>query len=75
MTLPRRRLLQLTAAGLALPALPRIARAQAYPSRPITMIVPYTAGGPTDTARPLPLLPARNAASDPDLLPPPPVES
>src|SRR5437764_570526 len=44
MTLPRRRLLQLTAAGLALPALPRIARAQAYPSRPITMIVPYTAG-------------------------------
>jgi tripartite-type tricarboxylate transporter receptor subunit TctC len=49
MTLPRRRLLQLATAGLALPALPRIASAQAYPSRPITMIVPYTAGGPTDT--------------------------
>src|SRR6266550_354367 len=49
MTLPRRRLLQMAATGLALPALPRIARAQAYPSRPITMIVPYTAGGPTDT--------------------------
>ena len=42
-------MLQLAAAGLALPALPRIARAQAYPSRPITMIVPYAAGGPTDT--------------------------
>ena len=49
MTLPRRRLLQLAAAGLAVPVLPRIARAQAYPSRPITMIVPYAAGGPTDT--------------------------
>src|SRR5882724_447535 len=54
MTLPRRRLLKLAAANLALtslalPALPRVARAQAYPSRPITMIVPYTAGGPTDT--------------------------
>jgi tripartite-type tricarboxylate transporter receptor subunit TctC len=31
------------------PALPQIAGAQAYPSRPITMIVPYGAGGPTDT--------------------------
>ena len=51
MPLPRRRLLKLAAANLALTtlALPRIARAQTYPSRPITMIVPYTAGGPTDT--------------------------
>src|SRR5215475_7502474 len=25
------------------------AQAQTYPSRPITMVVPYSAGGPTDT--------------------------
>ena len=31
-----------------IPALPHVARAQAYPSRPITMIVPLPAGGPTD---------------------------
>src|SRR5262249_10503998 len=37
------------AAGAAvLPALPRIAKAQGYPVRPITMVVPYAAGGPLD---------------------------
>jgi tripartite-type tricarboxylate transporter receptor subunit TctC len=46
--LPRRRFLQLISASVALPAISR-AHAQAYPSRPITMIVPYAAGGPTDT--------------------------
>jgi tripartite-type tricarboxylate transporter receptor subunit TctC len=48
MKFPRRRFL-LGAAAAALPALPRIADAQAYPAKPITMIVPYAAGGPTDT--------------------------
>jgi tripartite-type tricarboxylate transporter receptor subunit TctC len=48
MKLPRRTFLHLAAGAAALPALPRIARAQAYPSRSITMVVPFPAGGPLD---------------------------
>ena len=47
--LPRRKFLTIAASAAALPALARIAKAQAYPSRPITMVVPFPAGGPTDT--------------------------
>jgi tripartite-type tricarboxylate transporter receptor subunit TctC len=49
MKLPRRQFLHLAAGAAALPAVARIARAQTYPLRPITMVVPYSAGGPTDT--------------------------
>lgn len=48
MTLPRRRFLQLAANAAALPAVARLASAQAYPSRPITVVVPTGAGGPQD---------------------------
>ena len=49
MKLPRRQFLQLAAGAAALPAVSQIVRAQAYPTRPMTMVVPYSAGGPTDT--------------------------
>src|SRR5882672_9696330 len=48
MKLPRRRFLQLAAGAAALPAVSRMARAQTYPLRPITIIGPYAAGGSTD---------------------------
>jgi tripartite-type tricarboxylate transporter receptor subunit TctC len=48
MKLPRRQFLHLAAGAAALPAVSRIARAQAYPTRPITMIVPFPAGGAAD---------------------------
>ena len=49
MQLPRRRFLHLAACAAALPAVSRVARAQDYPSRPLTMIVPFPAGGATTT--------------------------
>jgi tripartite-type tricarboxylate transporter receptor subunit TctC len=45
MKLPRRRFLRLAAGAAAFSSISGIARAQGYPLRPITMIVPYPAGG------------------------------
>src|SRR5713101_6448213 len=45
MKLPRRRFLHLAACAAALPALPRIACAQAYPTRPVRIIVGFPPGG------------------------------
>jgi tripartite-type tricarboxylate transporter receptor subunit TctC len=43
--LGRRKFLHLAAGAVALPAVSRIARAQSYPARPITLIVPYAPAG------------------------------
>jgi tripartite-type tricarboxylate transporter receptor subunit TctC len=45
---PRRRFLGLAASAAVLPVATHQAAAQGYPSRPISMIVPASAGGPTD---------------------------
>src|SRR6516162_7368847 len=44
----RRQFLRLAAGVAALPAVSRFARAQAYPTRPVRMIVPLTAGSAAD---------------------------
>src|SRR5260370_2809301 len=48
MNVPRRRLLPLGASAAALPILARVVCAQAYPSRPVTIIVPVPPGGVAD---------------------------
>src|SRR5436305_6768283 len=52
MRFPRRKFLQLAAGAAVLPAVSTKAKAQAYPSRPIRVIIGYAPGGSADlTAR------------------------
>src|SRR6266699_3037065 len=48
MNLPRRRFLHLAVGAAALLAISRIARAQAYPTRPVRIVVPVPPGGALD---------------------------
>ena len=48
MKLPRRAFLQLAAGAAVLPAMSRIAKAQAYPSKFVRLVVPFPAGGQID---------------------------
>jgi tripartite-type tricarboxylate transporter receptor subunit TctC len=48
MKLPRRQFIRLATGAVALPAIPRLAGAQSYPSRPVRLIVGFPAGGSAD---------------------------
>ena len=51
MKLPRRQFLHLAAGAAALPAASRVARAQAYPARPVRIIVGFPAAVPVTSTR------------------------
>jgi tripartite-type tricarboxylate transporter receptor subunit TctC len=50
MNLPRRQFLHLGAGAVALPAVSRVVRAQAYPTRPVRFVHGFAAGGSGDIA-------------------------
>ena len=68
MKLARRKFLHVTAGAFALPALARLATAQTYPTRPITIIVPYPAGGSTGALARIMLEPLQNALGQPIII-------
>ena len=65
MKLPRRTFLPLAGAFALAPPISRVASALDYPTRPITIIVPFPAGGPVDTLARLLAEPMRIALGQP----------
>jgi tripartite-type tricarboxylate transporter receptor subunit TctC len=65
MRIPRRQFLHLAVGAAALPAAPHIARAQTYPTRPITIIDTYAAGGITDVSARIVAEPMRTLLGQP----------
>src|SRR5579862_2249637 len=65
MKLSRRRFLSVAASTAMLARMARVARAQAYPRRPITIVVPFPPGGPTDTIARLLMEPMRISLGQP----------
>jgi tripartite-type tricarboxylate transporter receptor subunit TctC len=68
MKLPRRKFLHLAASAVALPAASGPLRAQAYPTRPITIVYPYAAGGPGDVIARIIAEPMRAALGKPIII-------
>jgi tripartite-type tricarboxylate transporter receptor subunit TctC len=65
MKLRRRQFLRLAGAAAAVPAMPSLVRALDYPARPITAVVPFSAGGPVDTMARLLAEPMQRALGQP----------
>ncbi len=68
MKLPRRKFLQFAGAAAIAPAFSRGATAQPYPSRPITMVVPFAPGGGSDVAARIVAEPMRKCLGQPVII-------
>jgi tripartite-type tricarboxylate transporter receptor subunit TctC len=68
MKLRRRQFLHLAAGAAGLPVVSRVAGAQTYPTRPITMIVPLAAGSPTDVIARVVTDPMRKSLGQPIII-------
>src|SRR5215468_9415720 len=68
MKLPRRTFLQVAGAATIAPAFSHLAAAQTYPSRPITMIVPYAPGGGVDVVARIMAEPMRKCLGQPVII-------